>query len=167
MQTVTKTFNIYEFDELTEDIKQKVIEREAEGIRQIEIEDFLREEMDFYAEQLLEEYFEGKAIFKNVFYSLSYCQGDGAMIEFDLKYCNKNVKIRHDKGRYYHENSFGILEEYGEELTEKQYKQLHEKIYNINKQLTKCGYAFIEEDRTEQAIEQLKDCMFYENGDIY
>ena len=118
MQTITKTFNIYEFDELAEDIKQKVIEREAEGIRQIEIEDFLREEMEFYAEQLLEEYFEDKAIFKNVFYSLSYCQGDGAMIEFDLNYCGKNVEIRHDPHCHYcHERSFEIIDHIGEQLT--------------------------------------------------
>lgn len=167
MKTITKTYNIYEFGELSQDIRKKVIEREAENIREADIENFLKEEMEFLAIQLLEENFEEKAVFQGVYYSLSYCQGDGAMIEYDLKYCNKNVKIRHDKGHYYHENSFDILEEYGEELTEKQYKQLQEKIYNINKQLTKYGYEFIEEDRTEQAIEQLKNCMFYENGDIY
>ena len=167
MKTITKTYNIYKFDELPQDIRQKVIEREAENIREAEIEDFLKEEMEFLAAQLLEENFEEKAVFQGVYYSLSYCQGDGAMIEFDLNYCNKNVKIRHGGGHYYHENSFDILEEYSEELTEKQYKQLHEKIHNINKQLAKYGYEFIEEDRTEKAIEQLKDCMFYENGDIY
>lgn len=167
MKTITKTYNIYEFDELPQDIQQKVIEKEAENIREVEIEGFLCEEMEMLAIQLLEENFEGKAIYHKVYYSLSYCQGDGAMVEFDLKYYNKNVKIRHDGGHYYHENSFDILEEYSEELTEKQYKQLHEKIYNINKRLAKYGYTFIEQDRTEQAIEQLKDCMFYENGDIY
>ena len=167
MQTITKTYNIYEFGELSQDIQQKVIEKEANNIREAEIEYFLGDEMEWLAMQLIEEKFEEKAVFQGVYYSLSYCQGDGAMIEFDLKYCNKNVKIRHDGGHYYHENSFYILEECGEELTEKQYKQLHKKIYNINKQLVKYGYEFIEQDRTEQAIEQLKDCMFYENGDIY
>lgn len=167
MKTITKTFNIYNFDELKPEIQQALIEKEAEGIREIEIDEFLEEFMQNMADNLLEENFGEKAVFQDVHYSLSYCQGDGAMIEFDLKYYNKTVQIRHNKSYYYHAGSFDILEEEGEELTEKQHEQLKGKIYNINKQLTEYGYTFIEEDRTEQAIEQLKDCMFYENGEIY
>lgn len=165
MKTITKTFDIYEFDELPQDIRQKVIEKEAENIREADIEDFLKEEMEFLATQLLEENFEEKAVFQGVYYSLSYCQGDGAMIEFDLNYCGKNVEIRHNPYcHYYHERSFEII---SDNLTENQENRLKEKIIKINKQLADYGYQFIEEDRTEQAIEQLKDCMFYENGDIY
>lgn len=167
METITKTFNIYNFNELSKEIQKKVIEREKENIRELEIEDFLKDEMEFYAEQLLSENFGDKAIFKNVYYDLSYCQGSGAMIEFDLNYCGKDVEIRHNPYcHYYHENSFEVIEN-DKELTKKQYETLKEKIYNINKELAKLGYEFIEEDRTSQAIEQLKDCMFYENGNIY
>ena len=123
--------------------------------------------MEFYAQQLLEENFEDKATYKRVLYDLDYCQGDGAMIEFDLTYYGKSLSIKHDEYcRYYHANSFKIVE-LDKELTKKQYETLKEKIYNINKELEKYGYKFIEEDRTETAIEQLKDCMFCENGNIY
>lgn len=167
MQTITKTFNIYDFDELSKEIQEKLIRKEAEGIREIEIEDFLQEEMEQFAITLLEEKFEDKAIFKNVYYSLPYSQGDGAMIEFELTYCGKNVEVIHDPYcHYYHANSFQVVEK-DKELTELQYNTLKEKIYNINKELEKFGYQFIEGDRTEQAIEQLKDCMFYEDGKIY
>lgn len=167
METITKTYNIYKFDELPKEVQKKVIERETESLRDLEIEDFLKEEMEFYAQQLLEENFGDKAIFKNVYYDLSYCQGSGAMIEFDLTYYGKSLSIKHDKYcRYYHENSFEVIEN-DKELTDKQYENLKEKIYNINKELEKYGYDFIEEDKTDAAIEQLKDCMFYENGDIY
>lgn len=165
MKTITKTYNIYEFDELPQDIRQKVIEREEKNIRELEIEDFLKEEMEFLAIQLLEENFEEKAVFQVVYYSLDYCQGDGAMIEFDLKYCGKDVEIRHNPYcHYYHERSFEII---SDNLTEKQENRLKEKIIKINKQLADYGYQFIEEDRTAQAIEQLKNCMFYENGEVY
>ena len=165
MKTITKTFNIYNFNELSKEVQKKVIEREEKEIRELEIEDFLKDEMEFYAEQLLEENFGDKAIFKNVYYDLSYCQGSGAMIEFDLNYCGKDVEIRHNPYyHYYHERSFEII---SDNLTRKQYENLKEKIYNINKELEKLGYDFIEEDRTNQAMEQLKDCLFYENGDIY
>ena len=164
MKTITKTFNTYEFDELSPVIQEELIKKEEENIRQAEIENSLEEEMKNLAELLLEENFGEKAIFKKVYYSLNYCQGDGAMIEFDLNYYDKNIKIKHDNYMYYHERCFEIL---GGELTDKQYKQLREKIIKINEQLTKYGYQYIEEDRTEQAIEQLKNCMFYENGEIY
>lgn len=167
METITKTFNIYNFNELSEEVQKKVIEREEKEIRELEIEDFLKEEMEFYAQQLLGENFGDKAVFQNVYYSLSYCQGDGAMIEFDLVYYGKNLSIKHDKYcHYYHENSFEVIEN-DKELTELQYNTLKEKIIKINKQLAEYGYQFIEEDRTSQAIEQLKNCMFYENGDVY
>lgn len=167
MEIITKTYNIYKFDELSQEVQKKVIEREIESLRDLEIEDFLKEEMEFYAQQLLEENFGDKAFFKNVYYDLSYCQGSGAMIEFDLVYYGKSLSIKHDKYcRYYHKNSFEVIEN-DKELTELQYNTLKEKIIKINKQLAEYGYQFIEEDRTDTAIEQLKDCMFYENGDIY
>ena len=167
MKAITKTFNVYNFNELSKEVQKKVIEREAEGIKDLEIEDFLKEEMEFYAQQLLEENFGDKAIFKNVYYGLNYRQGDGAMIEFELAYYGKNLIIQHNSNCYYYNaNSIEIVE-IDKELTDKQYENLKEKIYNINKELEKYGYDFIEEDRTSTAIEQLKDCMFYENGDIY
>lgn len=167
METITKAYNIYKFDELSKGVQKKVIEKESENLKELEIEDFLKDEMEFYAEQLLEENFGDKATYKRVLYDLDYCQGDGAMIEFDLVYYGKKLSIKHDKYcHYYHAKSFEIVE-IGKELTEKQYENLKEKIYNINKELEKLGYEFIEEDRTDAAIEQLKDCMFYENGDIY
>lgn len=167
METITKTYNIYKFDELSKEVQKKVIEKESENLKELEIEDFLKDEMEFYGQQLLEENFGDKAIFKNVYYGLNYRQGDGAMIEFELTYYGKNIIIQHNSNcYYYHSNSFEIVE-LDKGLTKKQYETLKEKIYNINKELEKHGYDFIEEDRTSQAIEQLKDCMFYENGNIY
>lgn len=167
METITKTFNVYNFNELSKEVQKKVIEKEAEGIKELEIEDFLKEEMEFYAQQLLDENFGDKANYKNVYYDLSYCQGSGAMIEFELTYYGKSLSIKHDNYcHYYHENSFKVIEN-DKELTDKQCENLKEKIYNINKELEKLGYEFIEEDRTDKAIEQLKNCLFYENGDVY
>lgn len=166
METITKTFNIYSFDELSKEIQEEVIKREEEGIRENDIETFLEEEMYNIAELLLAETFNGKAILKDVLYSLNYCQGDGAMIEFDLEIYNKTLNIR-NFGRYCHEYSFEIINESEEHLTDEQYNNIYDKIISINKKLKNYGYQFIEEDRTEQALEQLKDCMFYENGEVY
>lgn len=167
MKTITKTFNIYEFDELNEEIKEKVIKEEEEDIRQFDIDCCLEEEMNNLAELLLEENFGEKAILKKVYYSLSYSQGDGVVVEFDLVRGHKEIRVRHNRSRNYYEFSFDI-EEVGEFfLSDNQLRALKEKIIRINKKLADYGYQYIEEDRTEQAIEQLKNCMFYENGEIY
>lgn len=169
MQTITKTFNIYNFDELPQDIKEQLIKKECEILTEEYCDYYLKEDMEEEARELIKENFGEKAVFRRVYYSLSCCQGDGAMIEFDLNYCGKNLEIRHNSYcHYYHENSFKIVEvDFDDELTHKQYQTLKEKIIKINEQLTKRGYSFIEYDRTEEAIEQLNNYEFYKNGDIY
>ena len=62
MKTITKTFNIYEFEELSPVIQEELIKKEEENIRQCDIENFLEEEMYNLAELLLEENFGENAI---------------------------------------------------------------------------------------------------------
>lgn len=167
MRTETKTIKIYNFDELPKDIQQELIEKEIEAQANIYCECFLLEDMEEEARRLLQKYFGDKATFKKVYYDLSYCQGSGAMIEFDLIYYNKHVTIE-QYGLYYHENSFTIIENYGEELTEKQYEQLKSKIYWVNKEFAKAGYNFIEWRETEEeAREFLQENEYLEGGIIY
>lgn len=96
MRTETKTIKIYNFDELSEEIKQKLIEKEIEYQHELYCEDFLESDMEYKANELLKKYFKNNnATLKKVYYALSYCQGDGAMFEFDLYYYNKHVSIKH------------------------------------------------------------------------
>lgn len=168
MRTETKIIKIYKFDELSKEIQQELIEKEIEEQANIYCETFLLEDMQEEAKRLLQKYFGDKATFKEVYYDLSYSQGSGAMIEFDLIYYNKHVTIKHDSNLYYHENTFKIIENYGEELTEKQYEQLKSKIYWVNKELAKAGYNFIEWRETEEeAREFLQENEYTEDGEIY
>ena len=165
MQTITKTFNIYNYDELPEDTKELLLEKQKEICEEIYCECCLLEDMEEKATDLLLKYFGEKAKFNRVFYDLGYCQGDGAMIEFNLTYYNKELKIKHS-GYYYHELCFTI-EELNDCLTDKQYKQLKEKIYKMNVELKKFGYAQIEQDFSEWALDELTEKTFYINGDIF
>lgn len=167
MRTETKVIKIYKFDELSKDIQENLIEKEKEYQLNAYCENFLLEDMEEEAKRLLQKYFGDRATFKAVYYDLSYCQGSGAMIEFDLIYYNKHVTIK-QYGHYYHENSFTIIENYGEELTEKQYEQLKSKIYWVNKEFAKAGYNFIEWRETEEeAREFLRENEYLEGGIIY
>jgi glucan biosynthesis protein len=166
MRTETKTIKIYNFDELNEDIRKKLIEQELENQYEMYLECSLYNDMKEKASELLKKYFKNNnAELKDVYYSLSYCQGDGAMFEFDLYYYNKYVKIKHH-GHYYHKYSF-FIDTW--ELTEKQENQLKEKVLKMFEEFEEYGWKLVDiRNFTEaDAIEYLKSCEYLEDGSIY
>lgn len=165
MRSETKTIKIYNFGELNEDIRQKLIEKEIEYQHDIYCEDCLKSDMKYKAKELLKKYFKNNnAELKDVYYSLSYCQGDGAMFEFDLYYYNKYVKIKH-YGHYYHSRSF-IIDTW--ELTEKQEKKLKEKVLEMFEEFEDYGWDLVDYRITEtEAIEILQENEYLEDGAIY
>lgn len=128
MRKIEKIINVYNFDELDERAKQKALTDRMEIEKNIYCNCCLESDMEEKAKELLDKYFKG-AIFNNVYYSLSYCQGDGAMIEFsigiedfnkyyhvfndeDMRFLLENeiiekIEIKH-VGRYYHKYAFDI-----------------------------------------------------------
>lgn len=94
MEKISKTFNVYKFNELSEEIQEEVFNKFYEEEQNSYLEDCLQEDMEEEAKEILKQYFEN-ATFENVWYDLSYSQGSGAMIEFqvDLNDLNKKYKI--------------------------------------------------------------------------
>ena len=86
MKEVTKKYNVYEFNELDKEIQERLIAEEIESIKDEYCDLFLYEDMEQKARELLRENFGDKAEIDAIYYSLSYCQGDGAMIQFTLNY---------------------------------------------------------------------------------
>ena len=166
MRTETKTIKIYNFNELSEDVKRKLIEKEIEYQHETYCENWLLDDMEDKAEELLEKYFKNNnTTLKQVYYELSYCQGDGAMFEFDLYYYNKHVQIQ-QYGHYYHRYSFIIADSY--ELTEKQEKQLKNKIIDMFTEFENFGWESVNYRITEaEAIEILQENEYLEDGTIY
>ena len=112
----------------------------------------LKSDMEEKAKELLDKYFKG-AIFNNVYYSLGYCQGDGAMIEFSIEiedfnkyyhvFNNEEMKFLLDydiiekieviqSGRYYHKYAFDINICYNNAYWEYGYDDIKDD-YNISK----------------------------------
>lgn len=130
MRKITKEINVYQFDELDKDIQEKVLEKRKQYEEDFYCETTLEDDMFEKASDLLEQYF-GKDVKKiNVLYDLSYCQGCGAMIEFDINIEDLNNKynflsseelkfiqdkgllntitVKHNNGHYYHEYMFNV-----------------------------------------------------------
>lgn len=166
MRTETKQINIYNFNELSKELQEKMIEKEIEYQHEAYCESFLHEEMEYQADRLLKKYFKNnRPELKDIYYDLSYRQGSGAMFEFNLYYYNKFVKIKHYGGDYYHSKSF-IIDTW--ELTDKQEKQLKNKIIKMFEEFEKTGFELVEYRITKkEAIEILEENEYLENGEIY
>lgn len=134
MRIVSKEYKLYTFDELSDDVKKKLIERE----RQYQLETYcdldLYDDMGSKASDLLNDYFGITSDYLKTYYDLSYSQGSGAMVEFDINIVDlnkkykifsdeeirfmqdmgiiNNVRIRHNNSNYYHEYTFKIDSDY-------------------------------------------------------
>lgn len=171
MEKIIREYNVYNYDELDENIKEDLLRKENEYQFETYCDLFLEEDMSEKAIELLQKYFGDKATFNRVYYSLSYCQGDGAMIEFDLYYYGKFVKVR-QSGHYYHSRAFTIddITTYSEYLTDKQEKQLYEKIVKMNEELEKYGWELVDTDNhnfDETSLENLREHKYLENGEYF
>lgn len=146
----TKTYNIYTYNELDEKAKEKARDWYKDGNDY----PFLSEEMTEYAHELLKEN-SIQADDVKVFYSLSYCQGDGAMIEMTGKWGKFYFKVK-QSGHYYHYNSkiidLTIIDEIGDDADEKDYCEFNDLYVDICQKLAKYGYSCIDSENDDENV---------------
>jgi len=120
MRTITQTINLFKFEELTEELQQKVIEKN----RDINTDFDWHESIFEYFKEDNEKYFD----IKNIYFTGFWSQGDGAMFEYsginenllneaieslNLPKWKKQILSTQicisgkgvQRGHYYHENS--------------------------------------------------------------
>lgn len=184
METITKEYKVFKFEELAPDVQEKVIQKQREWTYENMDLDFFKED----AERRIEN--EG---FENVkvYFDLSYSQGSGLCFEGSLnwdKFLQRNphhysefkkglkflkelyisVCIKHS-GNYYHSNSVSInvdIGDFPDNITEKQSKRIEELQEQIErvitdlkdelcKELEKQGYDEIEYQTSEQNVKEM------------
>ncbi len=164
----TKTIALYEYSELSKEAKQKALNHYNENM----FDDYeLQVHLDMHLEELLLKYgikpirdikgYETK--YAKLYYSLSNCQGDGVIFEGVFSFPTETEKIgrqwkRYEvrvrqTGRYYHSNSKTIDIEPENEVVEKEFEAVYQK---IRKALEKEGYAYIAEMQSEAHF--IEDC---------
>jgi len=155
MKTITKTIEVYEFNELSEEAKQKAISDFNEVIDYPFLTDDLRE---YIHEELTEKGF----IYDKItpLYSLSHSQGDGLMFESTVSKDGSTYTIKHS-GRYYHERSTNITGEDGQG-NEIDTKDFEENVYiPICEAVARRGYDFIEYTMSEEYMQETCDANEY------
>ena len=163
----TRTYTVYKFDELTDQAKEKAIERYRENDDYPFLEDSLTE----YTAELLEK---KKIVPINkdfeIGYSLSNCQGDGFQFVGLFEWKGYTVLIKHN-GHYSHSKcvSFDIDTPNGNDAHENIYnkfKALYEKICDDAENY---GYEIIDAQQDEKNIIEnfeANEYMFTEKGEI-
>lgn len=160
----TKTYNTYTFDELDEKAKEKARDWWKQGNDY----PFLKEAMTEYAIDLLAEN-KIKSNDIKVFYSLSYSQGDGAMIELRGTWKSYDVVVK-QSGHYYHYNSKTIdLEssKTGKDASQKVYDEFDDIYVDICQKLARYGYDYIEEEDSDERVDEnilANEYTFLEDG---
>lgn len=142
---------VYTFDELTEEAKAVAIENYREG------QDFpwLSDDMSNYLEELLAKHKITYEFTPNLYYSLSYSQGDGAMFEGKLFWKAWQIEVK-QSGHYYHENSKtywnSVSVKTGKDITNQAAKQFDDLYIEICKAVAKYGYDSMEAQNADENI---------------
>ena len=167
MKTVTKTYDVYTFEELSQEAKDKAREKWITNNDYPFLSDYLNERLH----ELLEE---NKIKDTNdtskpntkptpVLYSLSHCQGDGAMFEgtFEWQHLKKTyTAVIKQSGYYYHYNSKTIELTYEDkdgnehEADEKTYTHFNDIYVTICQLLAQDGYNYIDYENSEECFRE-------------
>lgn len=169
MKTITKTIDVYEFDELSQEAKDRARKDYNDDTCDYP---FLTDDLREYIHEELKERgytVEGISTSANPsirpYYSLSYCQGDGLMFEATLTDKDGNTyEIKH-AGHYYHEFSKDITatDKDGEEIDPKRFD---EEVYiPICQKVAQRGYDEIAYQESEEYFAETCEANGY-NFDI-
>jgi len=174
----TVEINIYKFEELSNAVKEKVVNR----FRDNNDTPFLKDDLEEELNRLLKE--NNIEVINNCdfYYSLSHSQGDGVCFVGQFKYKKYRIAVNH-KGHYYHYKSVNFEYEYYEPydkegneivMTYDEHKAISDEFSSIYKdicrKIEKLGYDIIETENSEEHIKEdikANGYEFYDNGDIY
>lgn len=160
------TTNVYTFDELSDEAKQKAIEWYREGLEYNYLEDQMQDEL---TEHLLPKY-KITPIDVTVRYSLSYSQGDGASFTGDIEWGAYRATIATNQwGHYSHSRSVSVTElnslKTDKDAPATKWAELEVIIENIGGELAKYGYSEIEYQASEDVCIEMIQANEYEFND--
>jgi len=170
-----KQIEVFKYDELSDTAKEKALSYYNKDNQF----DYLSDDLNEYLKQLLEENgIKGENV--KLYYSLSYCQGDGVCFEGNFEFKGFNINVKHD-GHYYHSNSKIIeveaLEENDDDLRQDLIEALSEEVENefselykeICDKIEKSGYSQIEYENSEENFKEvceMNEYTFRANGEM-
>lgn len=169
---IEKKIKLYEFNELSEDVQKKVLDRERSEIEYYGLE----EDINFKLKEILKKYNISYTDDLEIRYSLSYCQGDGVSFTGSFEYEGYKIKINlsYLSNHYCHYNTTDkYIYKYDDdgneiEAEDKIYEEFKDLYYDICKELEDFGYSWIDAEESDENLIlniKYKNVLFRENGD--
>ena len=152
MKKITREYKIYKYNELGKKAKEIALQNYINDNDYLFLPEYMQDEL---SELLKKHKITGEA---KILYSLAYCQGDGSMFYGQLEWKKYDILVKHS-GHYYHYNSKTI--EMTDKKTgdwcenEKDIEQFEKLYVKICKELEKVGYAYIENENSENTFKEL------------
>lgn len=156
MKSITKTYQVYDYSELSEKAQRRALNKWNDGNDFPMLQSILQDEC---GELLKEHNIKCTSNFPTVLYSLSNAQGDGLMFEGSFEWEGYEIKISHE-GHYYHSHSKSITVTNGDWKSANDEKAFEDIYQSVCKKLEKFGYDLIEEETSEERF--IDECN--ENG---
>jgi hypothetical protein len=167
MQTITKQYNVYKYEELNEKAKEKVLNY----FRESNMFDFLDDDL----KELLKDSLQTAKIKYDTTllqqFSLSNCQGDGYSFTGRFTWGIYTVYID-AQSRYLHKygTCITIKTRAGNDASDEVHERFKTLYYSICDRLEKDGYGIIEDQNAEEYIKETidaNDYLFLEDGTIF
>ena len=148
IQTPCGTVNIYAFNKLNDTAKEKARDW-------YKTNDFGDDCLPSQLEELIKERLEAQGYYAditNVFYSLSYSQGDGVSFTGTLQKDGITYRVK-QRGSYVHENTMNVEQENEDGETDDATEVL-EMCKNIAKEAEKAGYTEIDYQNSDECVDE-------------
>lgn len=136
------------FDDLSEEAKEKAREWYREGNDY----PFLRDGLTEFIREEIEELGYSVSDFK-VFWSLSYCQGDGVSFEGTLEKDGSRYLVK-NSGRYYNEYAMDVECESLEDFAPVDCSKDLELFREVARKAAKWGYDYIETENDDEHVDE-------------
>jgi hypothetical protein len=148
-----KSTQLFKFDELSKEAKQKAINKWRDEVLANEPVPFLEEDLENQLEEELSKNKIKETGKTELGYSLGYSQGDGASFTGNFEWKGYDVKISRNNSHYFHERSTNIdISKEGEDAKPEVYEDFKKKYYDICKKIEKAGYEEIEYRNSDESI---------------
>lgn len=160
MKTITpQPYNVYTIDELSKEAQEKALAKHTEQNDYYFLSDYLDERLHELLEENkikdLNDTSKPNTKTTQVYYSLSYSQGDGCMFEGNFEWKGYNIKIK-QVGHYYHSNSkdITITDDEDNDIDGQVFEDFEAIYQEICKQLEKAGYDFMKYEDSMEAFKE-------------
>ena len=166
MKTITKKYNLYSFEELGQEAKDKA----REAFNADNDYPFLTESLTVQLHDKLVKLELTEETELKIYYSLSCSQGDGLMFEGTLSDKKGNKYTIEHSGYYYHEQSTSITgkDKNGEDIDTEQFEQ--NTYIPLCRELADIGYKEIEYQDSEEYFAEsceANEYTFLEDGTMF